>query len=110
MYLLTLPFQLLDTGALLKQTTVQLSVLTSIHMVSPRFMFAAHFPPSAHATFEHHHPYIPFIIHCRFSVSAPLPFHMLILSICIGLGRSDLLASPGKRHCRNPSCRGRHNV
>lgn len=32
LYLLTLPFQLLDTGALLKQATVHLSVLTAIHM------------------------------------------------------------------------------
>ncbi|QRV74345.1 Chitin synthase III catalytic subunit [Ceratobasidium sp. AG-Ba] len=32
LYLFTLPFQLLDTGALLKQATVQLSVLTAIHM------------------------------------------------------------------------------
>ncbi|CAE6512969.1 unnamed protein product [Rhizoctonia solani] len=32
MYLLTLPFQLLDTGALLKQGTNHLSVLTAIHM------------------------------------------------------------------------------
>ncbi|KAF8593974.1 hypothetical protein BDV93DRAFT_189497 [Ceratobasidium sp. AG-I] len=32
LYLLTLPFQLLDTGALLKQTTTHLSVLTAIHM------------------------------------------------------------------------------
>ena len=32
LYLLTLPFQLLDTGALLKQATTHLSVLTAIHM------------------------------------------------------------------------------
>ncbi|CAE7215978.1 unnamed protein product [Rhizoctonia solani] len=32
LYLLTLPFQLLDTGAILKQATTHLSVLTAIHM------------------------------------------------------------------------------
>ncbi|KAG8743473.1 hypothetical protein FRC10_011945 [Ceratobasidium sp. 414] len=32
LYLFTLPFQLLDTGALLKQATVPISVLTAIHM------------------------------------------------------------------------------
>ncbi|KAG8721027.1 hypothetical protein FRC09_008586 [Ceratobasidium sp. 395] len=32
LYLFTLPFQLLDTGALLKQATVHISVLTAIHM------------------------------------------------------------------------------
>ncbi|KAB5588357.1 Chitin synthase export chaperone [Ceratobasidium theobromae] len=32
LYLLTLPFQLLDTGALIKQATTQLSILTAVHM------------------------------------------------------------------------------
>ncbi|KAG9102713.1 hypothetical protein FRC07_010171 [Ceratobasidium sp. 392] len=78
LYLFTLPFQLLDTGALLKQATTHLSVLTAIHLVSP--------PHPAH--FIQQQP-IPLIY--RRVLKHPLPpsaraldqFHMLILRYAV---------------------------